>query len=189
MDNILHPVWREIPGERVILKCPEEGDGGMVYEAVVETLDDLRRWPASLPWAVHEPSVEASEVFCRLSQAQMMERTGLVYLILDAETRALVGSIGVNRIDWRIPRFEIGFWCRSSCQGRGYLTEALRVLIGFLLDRYGARRIECFTDLENRRARALCERAGMIHEATIRNDRITPDGQLRHTVIYSIVSK
>ena len=187
MENILLDVSKVIHGQRIILKCPEEGDGGMVHEAVVETLDDLRRWPASLPWAMQPPSVETSEIFCRRSHSQMIERESLTYLILEAETGSLVGSMGVNRIDWQIPRFEIGFWCRRSCQGTGYMTDALSTFIAFLRDNYKARRIECVTDLENERARALCQRAGMTHEATIRNDRITPDGQLRHSVIYSII--
>jgi RimJ/RimL family protein N-acetyltransferase len=51
---------------------------------------------------------------------------------------------------------------------------------------HGARRIDCWTDEQNGKARALCERAGMSHEATIRNERITPAGELRHSVVYAI---
>ena len=170
-----------------MLKTPEDGDGEMVHDAVVETLDDLRRWPASLPWALQEPSLEVFEIFCRKSQSQLIERVRLNYLVLDAATRSFIGCFGVNRIDWKVPRFEIGFWCRMSCRGAGYMTESLITLVGFLRCSYGAKRIECFTDLENSRARLVCERAGMTHEATLRNDRITPDGQLRHSVIYSII--
>jgi len=41
--------------------------------------------------------------------------------------------MGVNRIDWTIPRFEIGFWCRTTCQRAGYMTEALVTLVEFII--------------------------------------------------------
>lgn len=187
MNDILHPIHFEIRGGRILLRVPGEGDGALVHEAVNESLDDLRRWPASLPWAMHEPSEEASEIFCRTIRARTMERRCLSYLVTDAESGILVGCMGINRIDWEVPRFEIGFWCRTSAQRRGLMTEALATLAGFLGRTYGARRIECWTDSENIRARALCERVGMTHEATLRNERADPDGTLRHTVIYVLL--
>lgn len=187
MKDILQPIHPEIRAGRVILRMPEEGDGALVHEAVAESLEDLRRWPASLPWVLTEPSVEASEIFCRTSRVQSLERKRLSYLVLDAETSKLAGCMGIPRLDWSVPKFEIGFWCRVSAQGRGLMTEALTTLIGFLGKTYGARRVDCWTDSENVRAKALCERAGMTHEATLHNERANPDGTLRHTVVYSVL--
>jgi RimJ/RimL family protein N-acetyltransferase len=96
--------------------------------------------------------------------------------------------MGINRIDWQVPRFEIGFWCRTSCQGQGLMTESLVTLITYLRREHGARRIESVTDEENSKARKVCERAGLLYESTIRNDRATPSGELRHSVVYSVVS-
>ena len=30
---------------------------------------------------------------------------------------------GLHRIDWAVPKFEIGYWARTSHAGRGYITE------------------------------------------------------------------
>jgi RimJ/RimL family protein N-acetyltransferase len=187
-EAVLTNVAAQISGARVQLKRPEEGDGEAVYEAVVESLADLRRWSASLPWAIAEPSPAASEAFCRLSKSQFIARSRLPYLVFHRETSSFIGCIGVNRMDWQVPRFEIGFWCRTSCQGQGLMTEALVTLIDYLWREHGARRIECVTDLENHKARGVCERAGLAHESTVRNDRATPSGELRHSVVYASVS-
>jgi len=54
--RLMKPILRDIPEffetERLIVRCPRPGDGQLVHEAVVETLRDLRAWPASLPWAM-----------------------------------------------------------------------------------------------------------------------------------------
>ncbi len=186
-----NPILKEIAdlihGERVLLRCPAEGDGISVHEGVVESLAELRAWPASLPWALQEPSPEASEIFCRMSRAEFIQRKRLPYLVIDRATSRFIGGIGVNRMDWDVPRFEIGFWCRSGCHGQGLMTDALSTLVSYLRTTHGARRVECYTDEENMKARRLCERVGMLHEATLRNERANPDGSLRHTVAYSIV--
>lgn len=41
-------VSEELQAERLILREPREGDGAIVFEAVIESVADLRRWPASL---------------------------------------------------------------------------------------------------------------------------------------------
>ncbi len=184
---ILHDIRAELRGATTILRCPEPGDGARVHEAVVESLEELRKWPASIPWAMNEPSVDASEIFCRTSKADFVKRVRFPYLVFDAESSVLIGCMGVVQLDWHVPKFEIGFWSRTSCHGKGHMTDALKTLISYLRQSIGARRIECFTDEQNTRARALCERAGMSHEATLRNERVDPDGTLRHTVIYSLV--
>ncbi len=186
IQPILREVSTELHGDRVILRRPEAGDGPRLHEAVLESLAELRAWPASIPWALHEPSVESSETFCRRSCAEFIRRIRLPYLVADARSSSIIGCMGVTLVDWDIPRFELGFWCRRSAHGKGFMTESLKTLTAYLLREQGARRIECFTDRENHRARAVCGRAGMTHEATLRNERITPAGELRHTVIYSI---
>lgn len=37
---------------RLSLRLAGPGDGKAIYAAVVESLDNLRAWPASLPWAL-----------------------------------------------------------------------------------------------------------------------------------------
>lgn len=184
---ILHDIRPSLEGAFTRLRCPESGDGPLVHDAVRESLSELRKWPASIPWALHEPSADASEMFCRRSKAEFIRRERLPYLVLDKEGASLIGCMGVVQLDWALPKFEIGFWCRTSCHGRGFMTDALATLVAYLRDGLGAKRIDCYTDELNLKARALCERVGLAHEATLRHDRIDPDGRLRNTVIHSLI--
>jgi len=111
---ILVDVPAEIETPRLLLRCPSAGDGVVVHEAVVESLQELRVWSASLPWAIAEPSVDASEMFCRESQAAFIRRTSLPYLAFERSSGRFIASTSLHRIHWEVPRFELGFWCRSS---------------------------------------------------------------------------
>lgn len=185
-----YPILREIPSElrtrRLYLRCPRPGDGRLVHEAVVETLEHLRAWPASLPWARFEPSVEASEVYCRESAAAFIKRQTFVYLAFDSSGE-FVASTSLHSINWDVPKFELGFWCRASQQRKGLTAEAATELVRLGFDELSGRRITALPDEANHASRAVCAAAGLELEAVMRNECAAPGGELRNTCLYAAV--
>ena len=186
MDLKLHDIPRQFETERLRLRCPAAGDGRLVFEGVRDSLRDLRAWPASLPWAVHEPSEAASEAFCRQGEAEFLARTGFPLLMFLKDGNVYVGGTGLHAVNWAVPSCEVGYWCRTAYQGRGLTTEAVRAVTAFARRHIGARRICALPDAENLPSRRVAERAGYQLEGILRNERITPDGQLRSTSVYAL---
>jgi RimJ/RimL family protein N-acetyltransferase len=183
------PLLRDIPEqfetERLLVRCPRPGDGRAVHEAVVETLADLRAWPASLPWSLAEPSVDGSELFCREGQVDYLARRNLPMLLFLKDGNVYVGGSGLHAIDWSVPRFEIGYWCRKRYQGRGLLTEAVVAITEVAFTTLGARRVASLPDERNAASRRVVERAGYALEGVMRHERRTPDGEPRNTCLYA----
>ena len=177
----------EIETPRLLLRCPRAGDGAAVHAAVVESLPELRAWSASLPWAIPEPSVDASEIFCRESQAAFIRRTSLPYLAFERSSGRFIASTSLHRIHWEVPRFELGFWCRSSAQRQGYTREAARALLELAFTGLAARRVEAYTDELNVASRQLCVSVGMELEGVMRHERVDPCGTLRNTCVFAAV--
>jgi hypothetical protein len=186
----LNPVLRDLPTridtERLILRCPAPGDGAAVHAGVVDSLEALRRFPASLPWAMFEPSVDASERYCREGQAKFLMRTEMPLLLFLKEGGTYVGGSGLHAFDWAVPKCETGYWLRAGYQGRGLAVEAVNAITTWALETLGMRRIEALPDDENLASCRVCERAGYALEGVLRNDRAAPDGTLRNTRIYAI---
>ncbi len=185
-------ILREVPAElhtaRLLIRVPRPGDGAAVHEAVVESLADLRAWPAALPWAMEVPTVERSEVYCREAAAAHLQRQRLAYLAFERDTGRLVVGTGLHDIDWRVPRFETGYWCRSSAQRRGYGREAVGAVVDMAFQALGARRVQVLTDARNTASRALCESLGLQLEGTHRHVRITPEGELCDHCVYARIA-
>jgi RimJ/RimL family protein N-acetyltransferase len=185
------PILRNIPLQletgRLLIRCPRPGDGALVHAAVVESLAALREFPASLPWAMFEPSVDASEKFCREGQVNYLLRTSLPMLLFLKGTNTLVGSSGVHAMDWAVPKCEIGYWGRASFGRQGLVTEAVKDITAFAFAQLGMRRVEALPDVANLPSCRVCERAGYVLEGTLRNERMAPDGSLRHTRVYAAV--
>lgn len=188
MKPILIDLPDAIHSERLIIRAPRPGDGLRVFEAIVESLAALRAFPASLPWALDEPSVDASEEFCRTGSSNFAARRDFPLLFLLRDSDTLIGSGGLHNPRWSAGTFEIGWWGRTSFTGRGLISEAVRAVSDFAFASLSAHRVEALTDDLNERSWRLCERTGMDLEGVLRNERIAPDGTLRNTRMYSRVS-
>jgi RimJ/RimL family protein N-acetyltransferase len=104
----------------------------------------------------------------------------------DAEGR-FVGGTGLHRNDWKVRRFEIGYWCRTSAQGRGFMTEAANAMERMAFDQLGALRVELRTDENNRASWRVAERLGFALEGILRSDGLNPRGEPRSTRLYAKV--
>jgi hypothetical protein len=80
-DPVLIDLPTSIETERLLMRPPQAGDGAMLYAAITESLPELRRFLASLPWVAAEQSIESSEVYCRNAQANFLARKDLPFLM------------------------------------------------------------------------------------------------------------
>ena len=87
MDPLLIDVPERIETERLILRCPQAGDGALVNAAVCESLQALRPY---MHWAQSPPTVDESELVCRRAQARFRLREAVSYTHLTLPTKRIV---------------------------------------------------------------------------------------------------
>jgi RimJ/RimL family protein N-acetyltransferase len=188
LEPILIDVPERIETERLVLRVPRAGDGPLVNAAIGVSHAELAPW---MPWAGTMPSVDESEAHCRRQQARFLLREDFVFFILVRDAGGaegeLVGATGLHRIDWTLRKFEIGYWRKTGCEGRGFVTEAVRAMARLAFDALDARRVEIRMDDNNASSWRVAERAGVTLEALLRFDSATPAGEPRSTRIYSRV--
>ncbi len=188
----MEALYEAVPGcittPRLIVRSARANDAPAVNAAVIESLDALRPY---MPWAQTAPTLVQSEGECRRMQAKFLLREDLPMMMFerlaDGREGEYIGGTGLHRIDWQVRRFEVGYWCRSSRVGQGYVTEAVRALNRVAFDQLGARRIELRMDSRNERSRRVAEQAGFAFEGVLRGDSLTPQGDMRDTCVYARV--
>jgi RimJ/RimL family protein N-acetyltransferase len=179
-------VLREFPesfqSERLLIRAPRPGDGMEIHAAIIESLAELRPW---MPWANVEQSIEEVEANVRLASADFVARRDLRLHLYLRDGNTFVGSSGLHRIDWEVPRFEIGYWVRTSLAGRGFATEAAARIADFAFDVLAAQRVEVWCDARNERSAAVARRAGFAFEARLERNRIGADGVLADSLCFA----
>jgi RimJ/RimL family protein N-acetyltransferase len=189
-QTTFNPILLDIPNEfqteRLLLRAPRPGDGALLHGSVLETLDELRRFPSSMPWALAEQSVASAEEYVRRGAAGWILRSEFPLLAFRLDTGEHVVNCGIHRFNWETRVFEIGWWCRRRFQGQGYASEAARGATEFAFRHLGARRVWCGADDANVRSWRVAERIGFAHEGTLVSERSDPDGTRRNMRVYAI---
>ena len=170
-----------IETSRLLLRLIQEADTEALNTAILASHAQLERW---MEWAVRPQAMEDTRLFCRDSVKSWEAETALNLVMVEPSSGEIVGACGYPRIDWSVPRFEIGYWCRTDRTGRGLVSEAVWALAGHPFRRLAANRVELRIDDANRRSWRVAERLGFRREATLRNDSRFGDGSLRTTRIY-----
>ena len=180
----------QIENDQIILNILQESDAEDLYIGIKNTLHDLRKFPASLPWAIYEPELESSQAFCRSRIEALFNKENFVFSIRLKENLNFLGVIDIHQIDWEQGTASIGFWGNALYKKNGFMSQALMLFIDALFGRWSFKALNAFTEVENESARALCERANFqLKEILFQSVRNPVDGSWRDNCHYQITNK
>lgn len=179
----LIPVFTELRGARVLVRPYQESDAQALFDAVAESQAHLQAWES---FAHDHQSVQDSR--CRILRwiAAWILREDLAAGFWELATGRYLGGCHLYPRNWDAGSFEIGYWVRASATGRGYVTETVGLLADYALTALGAHRVAIYCDERNERSAAVPRRLGFVQEGRLRNDSLTPLGQLRTTLAFSL---
>jgi RimJ/RimL family protein N-acetyltransferase len=137
----------------VALRPPSAAD----VDAITEACQDpkIPRWTR-----VPSPYTRAHAVdFVDRSVRTWDQGSDAPFVIVDAESGALLGAIGVHRFGGEDDGPEVGYWLERSARGRGVATRALRLVSAWACRDLGVRLL-LQADVRNAASRRVAEKAG-----------------------------
>jgi RimJ/RimL family protein N-acetyltransferase len=167
-----------LAGAAVALRpCTTRDTAWIVHEAA----DPLVPRFTSVPEHYDTAAVAA---WMRRQAAERESGVALVMLTVEQSSGALVGPVGLHRIDWVHRVAEVGYWTAHAMRSRGYTTEGVRLLCGWGFTALGLERIELRAEGENTGSRAVARRAGFTFEGILRGALDGP-GRRRSVALYA----
>ena len=119
-------------------------------------------------------------------QRQRCDLDMLVWAIADADTDLLIGSSAIFHMDLAQARAEIGYSLHPDWHGRGLASEALQLVLGYVFNELGLRRIEADIDPRNLPSCHLVEKFGFVREGLLR-ERWQVNGEICDSAIYGLL--
>lgn len=155
-------------------------------EGLQDAVRDGELWNAWYTF-IPEPEAMAEEIERRLEQ---QEQGALApWTIVDRASDRVVGQTTYLNIDALNRRVEIGFtWLAASVHGTRINPAAKHLLLSRAFEELDCVCVEFRTHWHNRRSRVGIEKLGTKLDGVLRNNRIMPGGEMRDTVVYSIIS-
>lgn len=143
--------------------------------------------PATWRYMSSDLSVGAGAWPAYLADARRPEY--VAWATIERDSNRAVGSTRFGDIAPEHGRVEIGWtWIAPSHQRTAVNTEAKLLQLTYAFDELGATRVALKTDGRNLRSQAAIERLGAVREGALRRHIRMPDGFMRDTVYYSILS-
>ncbi|MDR1057033.1 MAG: GNAT family N-acetyltransferase [Coxiellaceae bacterium] len=176
---------------RLILSQPilSRDDIHNYFNAVTESMNELQPW---LLWAKYFPITSRVEEYIKSCNTNWITKNnnniGLPLWIIDKESNKFLGNVVIWNIVWDIPKFEFGYWLRTSQTKKGYITEAINALTHYCFLQLGVNRIEIKCEIKNIRAQLVPKRLGFELDGILRNStRAVSNGELTDTMLFSLI--
>lgn len=82
---------------------------------------------------------------------------------------------------------QLGYDIGPAYRGNGYMTEAAKAVIEYLLTEAGANRVYCSVRAGNHASVRVCRKCDMQHEGTLRQHYARQDGSFEDVLIFGIL--
>ena len=128
LDPLLLDIPSEFYTERLYIRVPQPGDGKKVYESMLASMNELKPW---VPFANIEQSYEKVEASARNAYSKFIAREDMRLHIYLKDNNEYIGCSGLHGPNWKVRKFEIGYWIDSRFSGNGYMTEAVNGICQF----------------------------------------------------------
>jgi len=180
--NIANPVLRT---PKVLLRAPTFGDYGQWAKLRGDSRSFLTPWEPI--WSPDELSRFAFRRRIRRYQRQMRKGTGYPLLVFTADGETLLGGLTLAHIERGVTQSGvIGYWMGEPYAGKGFMSSAVRAVIGYAFDTLQLNRLEASCLPHNAASIRLLEKVGFTREGYARR-YLCIDGRWQDHLLYGMV--
>ena len=154
----------QLIGEDILLRVFRPQDAPQLYEAVRESLEQLKPW---MSWATEGYTEMTAREYISIARARWDEHTFYAFAITRADR--ILGACTLSSIHPIYHFCNLGYWVRSSCCGQGIAGRAAKLAARFAFEQLGLIRVEIVIGVENRASLRVAEKIGAHYEGILLN--------------------
>lgn len=113
--------------------------------------------------------------------------TGIWWAIISADDQKFCGAIGFNNLSREHKKAELGFWLLPQFWGRGYVQEAMAVVLEHAFQKLHLHRIEAFVETENISSQNTLQKCHFQQEGILRDSEIK-NGRFISVAVFSRIN-
>ncbi|WP_160719898.1 GNAT family N-acetyltransferase [Bacillus sp. USDA818B3_A] len=134
----------------------------VVYEIL--SLEDVTRYYGTSPFTLPAEATRLIDIFHK----NYLDKRGIRWGIKLKENQRLIGTVGLNVLNLKNKRAEIGYELHPSVWGNGFAEESVSEVIRFSFQKLDLHRIGAVVYPENTASLALLDKLGFTNEGLLR---------------------
>jgi ribosomal-protein-alanine N-acetyltransferase len=174
-----------VAGPRTVLRTPERGD--FAEWAALRTESKGFLVPFEPSWPSDAVSGGGYRRRLRRYAQDWHGDQGYNFLLYRREDKALLGGVSLSNVRRGVAETaSLGYWIGARFARQGYMTEGLRLALGFAFDRLRLYRVEAACLPHNTASRRLLLKSGFREEGYARQ-YLSIDGQWQDHVLFGLL--
>lgn len=166
-----------LEGERIILRARRLEQAPEMFALIERSRRHLNPWS---PWEATTLTLADSQDYIKRTIGWWNKGETFDFAVFAKADGSMIGSFGLHSLDWDNQTCHFGFWIDASHQGRGLISEALRLGEAAAAE-LGFHRLMLTCDRLNTRSRHVATRNRYHLEARL-IDHVIDRGQWRDTL-------
>ncbi len=172
-----------IENDEIILERYKSEDAPCIFEAIMLSKKEIAPW---LSWLTANYNLQSTKSFVQIQIKNWQENVEYAYTIKN-KSGDLLGVIALHLYDKQNDVASVGYWMNTQYTGKGYCTQALKLMVNKLIKHLNLIRIEIIVAVTNYASQKVAEKAGAEFEAVLKN-RILLNGLAIDANMYAFVN-
>jgi RimJ/RimL family protein N-acetyltransferase len=185
-NNIASDIPAYIETEKLYLRPYRSGDGPLLYAAGMRNREHLAEFESGNLLMLLKSEAQAEEIIDNLAADWAAHKFFFIGIFEKASDR-WVGQVYVESNNRDLPEFTIGYVADANYEGKGFISEAIRSVLGMLFIDMRAHRIKSDCHENNIRSWRLLERCGFKREGHLRENKRNADGSFHGDYLYGLL--
>jgi ribosomal-protein-serine acetyltransferase len=174
-------ISEQLESDLVVLRKYSLADTSQLFAAISYSIERVYSW---LPWCHPNYTLAETESWLKTRPQCWDEGKEYGFSIRDRQGTIVGGcGIGIRSASWF---GNLGYWLRTGYTGKGYATEATKLLAQFGIQQLQLQRLEIVVSIHNLPSQKVAARAGAYKEGISRNRLLIHD-KFHDAVIYSFI--
>lgn len=176
------PKQMNLETKRLIIRPITHDDKNEVFEYRSDT--EANKYQGWIPKTIDDVETFIGKISEQINEPE----TWFQFVIIEKETRKIVGDLGIHFFDSENQQVEIGCTLNKDFQSKGYATESIKRVIDYLFKELNKHRIITSIDPDNKNSIRLVERIGFRKEAHF-VESLFIHGKWVDDLIYALIEK
>lgn len=173
----------ELKGKRILLRPPRMSDAEDIYRNLRVRI--IGKWLPNLPKPYKKKNASEYVRKCKRDLEKMEQYN---FLITEQKTGIVAGAIGFVKLDKKDKNGELGYWLGKRYWGKGFMSEAVGLILNFGFNKLKLHRIYARVFEENIASSVVLKKAGFKLEGRMR-EKWHRFGRWHDVLSYSILDR
>ena len=169
----------ELVGEKVILRWPKIQDAAWLFKNI--TKPEIRK-----NITTRVGSLEEEKKWVRSQPTKRRKKQGFTFVVIDKNTKELLGTCGIVELDSKNSNCEVGYWLAKKYWSKGYASGFFKLLLHYCFDNLKLNKAYAHTADFNARSQGLLRKHGFKQVGTLRK-HVKFDDKLTDVIYFDLL--